>query len=190
VVIDPARTADATPAPAPEARAHALIDWIETANPFVDWRGARWLAHQVTRREYHKFLEMMPVDQALHLQPVTGWNDSDPMRPVAWVTFERAAAFCQAIHARLPTSDEWLAASQGAWGLDPEATGRPGPLQEWTSTENTGLVVVRGGHARMSAADRRAAVADPLMKNSEAAAGPEPAPKLVAAETIGFRCVR
>jgi hypothetical protein len=63
-------------------------------------------------------------------------------------------------------------------------------LQEWTSTQNSGLVVVRGGHARMSAADRRAAVADPLMKNSEAAAGAEPAPKLVAAETIGFRCVR
>jgi len=178
------------PLDAAPASARALIDWIETANPFVDWHGAQWLAHQVTRREYHKFLEMMPVGDALRLQPVTGWNEGDPMRPVAWVTYERATAFCQAIHARLPTSEEWLAASQGDWGLDPEATGRPGPLQEWTSTESDGLVVVRGGHEKMSVADRRAAAADPLMKNSEAAAGPSSAPKLVAAETIGFRCVR
>ncbi|HEX7837653.1 MAG TPA: bifunctional serine/threonine-protein kinase/formylglycine-generating enzyme family protein [Kofleriaceae bacterium] len=164
--------------------------WFEAANPFVEWRGARWLAHQVTRREFRQFLESLPASDALRLQPVTGWDDRDPTRPVAWVTFERAAAFCRAIHARLPASDEWLAASQGAWGLDPAGTGRPGPLQEWTSTMQGGLVVVSGGHERMSPAERAAAARDPLMKSSEAQAGPSPAPKLVASETIGFRCVR
>jgi hypothetical protein len=112
------------------------------------------------------------------------------MRPVAWVTFERAAAFCRAIQARLPTSEEWQAASRGAWGLDPAGTGRPGPLQEWTSTIRDGLVVVRGGHERMSPSERDAAAGDPLMKSSEAQAGPSPAPNVVASETIGFRCVR
>jgi tRNA A-37 threonylcarbamoyl transferase component Bud32 len=192
VVIAPPAPARAAPAPPDPAalRAHTLIDWLEAANPFVDWRGAHWLAHQVTRREYHQFLEAMPVSDALRLQPVTGWDDRDPMHPVAWVTYDRAAAFCGAIHAALPTSEQWLAASQGAWGLDPAGTGRPGPLQEWTATLRDGLVVVRGGHERMSPAARHAAAIDPLMKSSEAAAGPGAAPNVVAAETIGFRCVR
>jgi hypothetical protein len=42
----------------------------------------------------------------------------------------------------------------------------------------------------MSPDDRKAAVADPLMKSTEAQAGPSPAANVVAAETIGFRCVR
>jgi serine/threonine protein kinase len=191
VIAPPAAAPDAPPPPDPAAvRARALIDWLEAANPFVDWHGARWLAHQVTRREYRQFLEAMPVGDALRLQPVTGWDDRDPMRPVAWVTYDRAAAFCRAIHATLPTSEQWLAASEGEWGLDPAGTGRPGPLQEWTATLRDGLVLVRGGHERMSPAARHAAAIDPLMKSSEAAAGPGPAPNVVAAETIGFRCVR
>ena len=190
----PGSDARAAPAPPPADAAatheRALIDWLEAANPFVPWRGAQWLAHQVTRREYRQFLESMPVNEALHHQPVTRWDDSEPMRPVAWVTFERAAAFCQAIHAHLPTSEQWLAASDGEWGLDPAGVGRRGPLQEWTSTVTEGLVVVRGGHERMSPADRLAAAHDPLMKISEASAGPSPAANVVASETIGFRCVR
>jgi serine/threonine protein kinase len=173
-----------------EALAPSLVEWLEAANPFVAWRDAQWLAHQVSRREYRQFLESLPVSDALRFQPVTGWDDRDPMRPVAWVTFERAAAFCRAIHARLPTSEEWQAASRGAWGLDPAGAGRPGPLQEWTSTIRDGLVVVRGGHERMSPAERDTAAGDPLMKSSEAQAGPTPAPNVVASETIGFRCVR
>ncbi|HEX4418912.1 MAG TPA: bifunctional serine/threonine-protein kinase/formylglycine-generating enzyme family protein [Kofleriaceae bacterium] len=181
----------ALPPDAPVAPADAaLADWLEAANPFVDWHGARWLAHQVTRREYHQFLESMPAGDALRLQPVNGWNDRDPMRPVTWVTYDRAAAFCRAIHASLPSSEQWQAASGGDWGLDPAGTGHPGPLREWTSTIQDGLVVVRGGHERMSPADRRVAATDPLMKSSEAVAGPDPAPNVVASETIGFRCVR
>jgi tRNA A-37 threonylcarbamoyl transferase component Bud32 len=182
------------PAPPPidasPPREPALIAWLEAANPFVAWNGAHWLEHQVTRREYRQFLESLPVSEALRHQPVTGWDDSDPSRPVAWVTFERAAAFCQAIHAALPTSEQWLAAAGGAWGLDPGGVGRPGPLREWTSTVRDGLVVVCGGHERMSPAERAAAASEPLMKSSEAQAGPSRTPNVVGAETIGFRCVR
>ena len=184
----PRRSAD--PPTAPAVPSHALVDWLEAANPFVASHGAQWLAHQVTRREYRQFLESMAVGDALRVQPVTGWDDRDPMRPVAWVTFERAAAFCGAIHAALPTTEQWLAASDGEWGLDPTGVGRRGPLQEWTSTVRGGLVVVLGGHERMSPADRQAAVRDPLMKSSEAQAGPSPSANVVASETIGFRCVR
>jgi tRNA A-37 threonylcarbamoyl transferase component Bud32 len=178
-------------APAPAVREpEPLVAWLEAANPFVAWHGAHWLAHQVTRREYRRFLEALPASEALRLQPVTGWDDRDPMRPVSWVTCERAAAFCQAIHAGLPTSEQWLAASEGAWGLDPGGVGRPGPLQEWTSTVRDGLVIVRGGHDRMSPDQQAAAARDPLMKASEAGAGASPPPNIVASETIGFRCVR
>ncbi len=182
---EPNRDAPVAAAPEPP-----LIAWLEAENPFITWNGARWLSHQVTRREYRRFLESLPVADALRFQPVTGWNDRDPTRPVAWVTFERAAAFCRAIHASLPGSDQWLTASKGAWGLDPEGSGRPGPLQEWTSTVRDGLVVVCGGHERMSPADRAAAASDPLMKSSETQAGPSAAPNIVASATIGFRCVR
>ena len=177
-------------ADAAAVRESPLVGWLEAANPFVAWNGARWLAHQVTRREYGQFLESLPASDALRFQPVTGWDDSDAMRPVAWVTFERAAAFCKAIHAGLPTSEQWLAAAHGSWGLDPGGVGRPGPLQEWTSTVRDGLVVVCGGHERMSPSEQAAAASDPLMKSSEAAAGPSPPPNVVASETIGFRCVR
>ena len=174
----------ATVPPAPPFAA-----WLEAENRFVAWHGARWLAHQVTRREYRRFLESLPVADALRLQPVTGWSDRDPAHPVAWVTFERAAAFCQAIGAHLPSSEQWLAASNGAWAIDPDGSG-PGPLQEWTSTIRDGLVVVCGGHDRMSPAERAIAASEPLLKSSEAQAGPNPAPHIVASETIGFRCVR
>ncbi len=187
----PAVAPKPVPAPAPAApEPEPLIAWLEAANPFVAWHGAHWLAHQVTRREYRRFLESLPAIEALRLQPVTGWDDRDPMRPVNWVSYERAAAFCRALHASLPTSEQWLAASEGAWGLDPGGVGRPGPLQEWTSTVRDGLVVVRGGHDRMSPAQQAAAARDPLMKTSEAGAGASPAPNIVASETIGFRCVR
>ena len=163
--------------------------WFATENRFVDWRGAHWLAHQVTRGEYRRYLESLPVADALRLQPVTGWSDGDPARPAAWITFERAAAFCRAIGASLAAREQWLAASQGAWGLDPDGSG-PGPLQEWTSTLRDGLVAVCGGHDRMTPSERAAAAADPLLKSSEAQAGPGATPNVVAAETIGFRCVR
>jgi tRNA A-37 threonylcarbamoyl transferase component Bud32 len=167
-----------------------FVTWLEAANPFVAWRGAHWLAHQVTRREYRRFLESLSVSDALRFQPMTGWDDGDAMRPVAWVTFERAEAFCRAIHARLPASDQWRVAAQGAWGLDPTGVGALGPLREWTSTVRGGLVVVCGGHARMSPAEQEIAASNPLMKSNEAQAGPSPARNIVASETIGFRCVR
>jgi tRNA A-37 threonylcarbamoyl transferase component Bud32 len=194
--VPPAGSASpGAPPPAPDAsagidREAALVAWLEAANPFVAWRGSQWLAHQVTRREYRQFLESLPVSDALRYQPVTGWDDRDPMRPAAWVTYERAAAFCHAIHAALPTSEQWQAASRGAWGLDPAGAGRPGPLQEWTSTVHDGFVVVRGGHERMSPDERDAAAASPLMKSSEAQAGASPPANVVASETIGFRCLR
>jgi serine/threonine protein kinase len=178
------------PIDAPAAREPALVTWLEAANPFVPWHGALWLHHQVTRREYRQFLESLPVSEALRLQPVTGWDENNPTRPVAWVTFERAAAFCAAIRARLPTRSEWEQAATGAWGLDPSGDGRPGPLQEWTSTIDDGFVAACGGHERMSPGERARAAGSPLWKPSEAKAGPSPARQLVAAETIGFRCVR
>jgi hypothetical protein len=190
----PAPPAPPTAAAAPGLDAGAVAEppfagWLEAANPFVAWRGARWLAHQVTCREYRRFLDALPASDAVRLQPVAG-RDCDALRPVAWVTFERAAAFCRAIHARLPTSEQWLAAAEGAWGLDPTGAGVPGPLQEWTSTVRDGLVMVCGGHAQMSSAEQDIAATSPLMKSNEAQAGPDPAPSVVASETIGFRCVR
>jgi len=164
--------------------------WLAAENPFVAWHGGRWLAHQVTRGEYRRFLESLPVADALRLQPVTGWNDRELARPVSWVTFERATAFCQAIHASLPTSEQWRAAASGAWGLDPAGVGQPGPLQEWTSTVRDGLVVVCGGSEAMSPTERAAAASDTLMKSSEAQAGPNAAPNVIASEAIGFRCIR
>jgi tRNA A-37 threonylcarbamoyl transferase component Bud32 len=191
---DPAPAVAVHPAPTvatrPPARDRALADWLEAANPFVRWHGAAWLAHQVTRRELRRFLDSLPAGEALRHQPLAGWDDRDPLRPVSWITFERAAAFCAALDAQLPTSEAWVEASEGAWGLDPTGGGHLGPLREWTSTVRDGLVVVRGGHERMSPADRAAAASEPLMKSSEAAAGDRPAPNVVAAETIGFRCVR
>jgi hypothetical protein len=189
-IADAAPSPPAIDAPTPEPREPALIAWLEAANPFVPWQGAHWLHHQVTRREYRQFLESLPVSEALRLQPVTGWDENNPMRPVAWLTFERAAAFCAAIRARLPTKQEWEDAAGGAWGLDPAAEGRPGPLQEWTSTVEDGFVAACGGHERMSPAERARAASSPLWKPSEAKAGPSPVPRLIAAETIGFRCVR
>jgi serine/threonine-protein kinase len=182
IVAEPVRDAGAAPA-------QSFAAWLAAENRFVDWRGARWLAHQVTRGEYRRYLESLPAVDALRLQPVTGWSDGDPARPAAWITFERATAFCRAIGASLPTREQWLAASSGAWGLDPGGSG-PGPLQEWTSTVRDGLVAVCGGHGRMAPSERAAAAADPLLKSSEVQAGPGAAPNVVAAETIGFRCVR
>jgi hypothetical protein len=63
-------------------------------------------------------------------------------------------------------------------------------LQEWTSTVRDGLVVVRGGNDRMTPAEQAATVREPLMKSSEAQAGTKAAPNVIAAPTIGFRCVR
>ncbi|HET7501928.1 MAG TPA: serine/threonine-protein kinase [Kofleriaceae bacterium] len=183
---------DAAPGPdaaRAEPRERALSDWLEAANPFVPSHGVSWLAHQVSRREYRHFLESMPVRDALRLQPVNGWDDSDRLRPVAWVTFDRAQAFCHAIGAELPTDEQWTAASDGEWGLDPAGTGRLGPLQEWTSTVRDGFIVVRGGHERMPPAERKTAAKEPLMKSSEAQAGPNRALNEIASETIGFRCV-
>jgi tRNA A-37 threonylcarbamoyl transferase component Bud32 len=178
-------------ADAPAVADHALRDWLDVANPFVASHGTQWLAHQVNRREYRRFLESLQVSEALGNQPVNGWDNRDEMLPVGWVTYERAAAFCAAIGAALPTAEQWLAASDGEWGLDPAGVGRRGPLREWTATvDRDGLVEVRGGHERMSPADRAAAASEPLMKSSEAQAGPSPAPNVVASETIGFRCVR
>jgi hypothetical protein len=183
-------TIDTIDAVTTEARKPALIAWLEAANPFVPWRNAHWLHHQVTRREFRQFLESLPVSEALRLQPVTGWDENHPTRPVAWITFERAAAFCKAIGARLPTADEWLAAAGGAWGIDPAGDGRLGPLQEWTSTVRGDFMVVCGGHERMPPKDQAEAASEPLLKHSEAQAGPGSPHHVIARETIGFRCVR
>ena len=57
----------------------------------------------------------------------SGWED----KPVTWVSRDDAAAYCQAVGARLPTSYEWQYAAQGPeilrfpWGEHPNAANVP-----------------------------------------------------------------
>jgi serine/threonine-protein kinase len=167
-------TIDAAPAP-------TLRQQLETMNPFVLVRGVTIQKHQVTQAELQLYLAKFPGGARGQLIQASTGN------VIGGMSMDRARSFCRALDADLPTTIEWESAAQGKWGID---TGDgPGPLQEWTSTIDNGLVAVRGGHSGMTPAERAEALAAPLSKSTEAIAGASN-PKAIAHAKIGFRCVR
>jgi serine/threonine-protein kinase len=152
---------------------------ILALDPFVSVRGVTLQRHQVTNAEAH----LLGDEDA---RPFS-WGDD--ARPVAFISFERARAFCRALGADLPTREQWLQAAGGAWGID-DGTGELGPLQEWTSTVDDGLAEVRGGHRGMTPRQLDAAIHEPLLKATEATAGAGAKHTAIAGGTIGFRCAR
>jgi serine/threonine-protein kinase len=155
----------------------SLREHLAATNPFVDAGGVRVLSSQVTVRDYKLVMGTLPAQ-------LGGVEDA----PAAWLTQQEAAAFCAAIDARLPTSDEWARASRGEWAIAVGAV--TGPLQEWTSTIQDELVVVRGGHSQMSKDQlaRAARQAPPYFLQKDSGDGSADR-KAVAGATIGFRCV-
>jgi formylglycine-generating enzyme required for sulfatase activity len=109
-----------SPSPTPSAKppddlAHA----IAKSNPFVKVSAALSVQrHEVTRDEYGEYVSSLPEHARSKARPRAEWtgepvDDATAKRPVAWITFERASDFCDAIDARLPTTDEWTKALQG-----------------------------------------------------------------------------
>ncbi len=154
-------------------------DTILAKNPFVDSHGVRVLSSQITAREYELVIGPVPADIV---------KPADPEAPLPSLTQQEAATFCAAIGARLPTSNEWSQAAKGAWGIAVDAVA--GPLQEWTSTIQDELAVVRGGHATMANPTlQKAARSSPPYFLQKEIAGATFDRKIVSAPTIGFRCV-
>ncbi len=179
--------------PAPDARVEdpvpkqeTLRQQIDRANPFVDAGGAKLQTHQVTNQEYDWYLKSLANADAAKPLSAPG----APTEPVAWVTFERARRFCEAIDASLPSDELWVRAAGGdSSGLDPANAGTRGPLQEWTATVHDGLATVRGAWVGMPKEDLALVAEGPLMKPTESLAGIEQ-PTIVASARIGFRCAR
>ena len=189
VATQPARDAEAD---AGESHAPSLRQRIETSNPFVDDLGVKIQAHQISNLEYRWYLDSLG-DAAVAAQPVDpAWNPKGAAsdQPIAWVTFERARRFCEAIDAALPTDDQWQRVAAGAWGLDPGRRGVVGPLEEWTAKVVDGLATVRGGHSAMADDDKQLAMESAMQKPTESLAGAGASAKTVASAVIGFRCVR
>jgi hypothetical protein len=154
-------------------------DDLLAKNALVDRNGVRVLSSQITAREYELVIGSVPAEIA---------KPADPEAPLPSLTQQEAAAFCAAIGMRLPTSDEWAQATKGAWGIAVDAVA--GPLQEWTSTIQDELAVVRGGHSAMPQAslDKAARSKPPYFLQKEVA-GATFDRKIVSSPTIGFRCV-
>jgi len=166
----------------------SLRERIERANPYVDDHGTQLQTHQVSSREYGWYLDSLSGDAAAAAQPLGASASSDG--PVAWVTFERARRFCEAIGASLPTDDQWTRCAGGTWGIDPAKRGVMGPLEEWTATVQDGLAIVRGAYATMSEDDKELAIESPMKKPTEALAGFGAPANVIASSQIGFRCAR
>lgn len=107
-----------------------------------------------------------------------GTREADPTtvapdRPIVFITFAAADAYCRWRGHRLPTEDEWaLAARVQPAGLANMA----GSVWEWTTTSDGGLRVLRGSGFQQSPEEVRA----------EARVTREPT---FTAPDLGFRCV-
>jgi hypothetical protein len=145
---------------------------------------------QVSRADYGAYLAQLPGPEREHARPLRDWRDDQSSEPVAWVTFEQARRYCQAIGGKLLTRERWLEASDGSWGIASSGS-EPGPLREWSSsTTKEGLALAMGGHARMSKEQKDHAATHPVVKETETSAGSGAAPEQLASATIGIRCAR
>jgi serine/threonine protein kinase len=180
VVPDAAIPPDAPP---------TLADVIAASNPMVPLADLHVQQHQVTRAEYAKFLDQVPDGDRALRTPLEDWGTGLDDRALGWVTFDDARAFCTSIHADLPSSKEWTALSGGTWGID-SGTGTRGPLREWTGTVSAdGLADVRGGHAKMTEAQRLTAATEAIQKRTEPRVTGKISADQIALATIGFRCI-
>jgi serine/threonine-protein kinase len=96
-----------------------LAKQIAKSDPFVKLGGLSVQRHEITREEFAAFVTSLPEHQRPKARPRADWNgepvdDATAKHPVAWITFERASDFCDAIGARLPTSADWTKAMEGA----------------------------------------------------------------------------
>jgi serine/threonine protein kinase len=166
----------ATKAPI-DAAGPSLREQILAKNAFVNRHGVSVLSSQINSKEYELVMGTKPPGAI-----------GDPTDPVHSVMQVEAVEFCTKIGARLPTSDEWTKAAKGAWGIAVGAVA--GPLQEWTSTVQDELAVVRGGHEKMPQADldKHARQKPPYFLQKDPG-GPGVDRKSASSPTIGFRCV-
>jgi serine/threonine protein kinase len=117
----------------PPVAAGSFSKRIEDSNPWIDTPRLSMQRHEVTRGEYASFLVTLGDKERASFRPLRDWpsdalGDGTEKHPVVWVTQPRAARFCDAIDARLPSSDEWrsgLAAKRYPWG---NAFPPPGPV--------------------------------------------------------------
>jgi serine/threonine-protein kinase len=90
-------------------------------NPWAGAGGLEASTHEITREEYAAWLATLDEKAKKSSTPIRAWSEPDAAskrRPVTWVTWEQSDAYCRAIGARLPSSDEWgkLLGSGYPWG--------------------------------------------------------------------------
>jgi hypothetical protein len=183
-----APTVNADPAETPSLQTLKTLGSLDEAlslNPFVSIHGVTLQRHQVTFEEIAAFLESQPDGP----QPLVWDRKTAKKTPAVWMTWDAARAYCAAHGGDLPTTEQWERAADGKWGID-DGTGKLGPLQEWTSTVENGLAVVRGGHAWMAKDQLADAAKTPMLKATAASAGAHPPNAVVAGDKIGFRCTK
>ncbi len=88
---------------------------LAIVNPFRETAGISLHEHEVTVDEYATFLRTLAEPARKKARPLSEWTGEKvspgaAKKPVVWVTWEQASAYCKAIDARLPTSVEWGAA--------------------------------------------------------------------------------
>lgn len=180
--------------PSPLGFAEALAQ----SNPFVSVGDLRVQAHQITRGEYAAYLETLPAAGRRRATPLEEWDGSRQDAPVGWTRFEQASELCAAIHARLPTFQEWRRASGGSWGLDPTGTDQRGPLREWTAERTGEFIRVAGATATMTDRQRADALKEQMSLLASEATGAvgatvaagEVAATSVSDREVGVRCVK
>jgi serine/threonine-protein kinase len=147
----PHKKSSATPSAKPKSSGDP-VEKAKEKNRFLEvpTTPASLQEHEVTRDEYARFLQTRGGD-ADTLRPLQGGaalavGDDGGNRPVVWVTYPMASAYCAWIGGRLPTSTEFDAAIAGRdkrrfpWG---------GAWPGAASAEGKGLGVGRGNGAKL-----------------------------------------
>jgi formylglycine-generating enzyme required for sulfatase activity len=137
------------------SKPHAASDPVAKAkehNPFLDVLTTQTALqeHEVTRDEYARFLGSRGGD-AQRLRPLQGAaalavGDDGGQKPVVWVTYAMANAYCEWIGGTVPTAHDWDAAVSGRdkrrypWGAAWPAA---------ASADGKSLAVGRGNDAKL-----------------------------------------
>jgi len=229
---DPPKTAAEEPKPkeketaTTKASAVPFPQQVAKKNAWITVGSLAFQKHEVTRGEFALYVASLPEKERPKARPMDDWVEPiDEVRakiPVTWVTYERAAAYCKAIGARLPKTTEWtqalgkkypwgdawpakltdIAIARGEDALPIEVDTSPidhspddiadlaGNVQEWTSTVDAGLAMVRGASIAMPAEDAKGAIAEGLQKYTEEGAGSGAKRESIAGARLGFRCVK